>query len=278
VSDEPEWLRVNRANWEERTAVHLGPGGYDLAPLRAGAGRLDAIVEAELPSVAGLRVCHLQCHIGDDTLALAQRGAHVTGLDFSPAAIAAARTLAAETGLGDRAAFVEAAVYDAPRTIPPPHGFDLVFTTWGTIGWLPDIGTWARVVAALLRPGGLLYFADGHPAAWVLDDAAPVVTEGMPGFFAPYFHAGALVLHDPTDYADEKARLRSATTHNFAHPLGSVVTALIEAGLTLRWLHEHPAVTWRMFKILVRGEDRLWRWPDRPWLPLSVSLLAERRS
>lgn len=270
------WREANRANWDERVAVHMGPRGYDLAGLRAGRGRLNAIEEAELRPVAGLRVLHLQCHFGKDTAILAQRGAEVTGVDFSPVAIEAARGLAAELGLEGRARFVLADVYDAPRALAAPGSFDLVYVTWGTIGWLPDIVGWAGVVASFLRPGGALYLADGHPAALVLDDAVPA-PGGMPGWLVPYFAPGPLVLDDPRDYADPEARLVNARTYEWLHPLGRIVTSLIEAGLELRWLREHDAVTWRMFQCLVEGEDGLWRWPERPWLPLSFSLRAVRR-
>src|SRR3954451_1759493 len=124
------WRELNRANWDERVVVHLGSAGYNLRPLRAGRGRLDAIVEAELGPVAGLRVLHLQCHFGQDTLTLAQRGAQAVGLDFSGAAIAAARALAAGLGLGERARFVEADLYQAAEAVAEPAAFDLVFVTW----------------------------------------------------------------------------------------------------------------------------------------------------
>ena len=74
-----DWRTLNRANWDERVAAHLAPGGYDLTSLRAGTRTLGAIVDAELPAATGLRVLHLQCHFGLDTLVLAQRGAEVTG-------------------------------------------------------------------------------------------------------------------------------------------------------------------------------------------------------
>src|SRR5690349_24651804 len=112
-----DWQTTNRANWDERVRVHLGPGGYDLTALRAGRERLNAIEEAELGPVAGLRILHLQCHFGRDTLILAQRGAEVVGLDFSAPAISAARKLAAELGLEGRARFVEADLYDAVAAI-----------------------------------------------------------------------------------------------------------------------------------------------------------------
>jgi SAM-dependent methyltransferase len=274
-----DWREINRANWDERTAVHLGPGSsYDLGPLRAGRGGLDAIVRAELGPVAGLRVLHLQCHFGKDTLTLAQGGAAaVVGLDFSAPAVEAARRLAGELGLSDRVRFVEADLYDAPRAIPEPGGFDLVFVTWGALPWLPDLAGWARIVAGFLRPGGRLYLAEGHPVALVFDDLAqtPDGKRGW-GWFVPYFQREALVLDEPTDYADPAARLRHARTHNWMHPLGEVLGALSGAGLALEWLHEHPRVTWRMFECLVRDGDGLFTWPDRPWLPLAYSLSARK--
>ena len=188
--------------------VHLGPRGCDLSDLRAGRGRLNAIEEEELPPVKGKRVLHLQCHFGRDSLTLAQRGAEVVGLDFSAPAIEAARRLANELGLAVRASFVHADLYGAVKAIPPPHGFDLVFVTWGAICWLPDISRWTQIVATMLRPGGELYLADGHPAAYVFDDEAG----GMPGWFAPYFSRNPLVNADPGDYVDPDARLTNATS------------------------------------------------------------------
>ncbi|MBV9811974.1 MAG: class I SAM-dependent methyltransferase [Acetobacteraceae bacterium] len=273
-----DWRAANLANWEERVAVHLGPGGYTLADLRAGRPEFDPIVAAELPPLAGRRIVHLQCHFGADSLRLLQAGAaEIVGLDFSPAAIATADGLAAELRLADRARFVQADVYDALRAIPRPHDFDVAFVTWGAITWLPDMREWARIVAALLRPGGIFVFAEGHPLAYVLDDRA--ATPGaLPGYVAPYFQTEPIVDDDPSDYADPQARLANARTFQWCHTLGSVVTALIEAGLALEHLREHDAVTWRMFRCLAEGGDGLYRWPDKPWLPLSFSLRASKRA
>ena len=270
-----DWRSANRANWNERVAIHLGAACYERDSLRAGRDRLHPIEEAEIGPLEGLRVLHLQCHFGRDSLILAQRGARVVGLDFSAPAIAAAVELAAELGLAQRTHFVEADLYDAPTAIPEPDSFDLVFVTWGAINWLPNIRRWAEIVAYFLKPGGALYLAEGHPAALVFDDAAPR-HGAMPGWFAPYFLRQPLVVDDPREYADEAARLVNARRYEWLHPLGAIVTALLASGLTLKWLHEHESVPWRMFEVLIEDAEGMYRWPDRPWLPLAFSLRAER--
>lgn len=280
MSDEEarRWRDINRANWDERAAIHLSPtGGYDLTALRAGRGKLNAVEEAELGDVSGLKVLHLQCHFGADTLALAQRGASVVGLDLSPVAIEAARSLATQLGLAGRARFVLADLYDAPAAIAEPGSFDLVFSTWGATCWLPDMKRWAAIVASFLKPGGRLYYADAHPAAYVFDDDASLA-DGRPGYFVPYFERRPLVLVEPKDYADPTAHLVNATNVSWLHPLSDIVGGLIDAGLALDWLHEHAQVPWRMFEMLVQRDDGDWHWPDRQWLPLALSLQASRRS
>jgi SAM-dependent methyltransferase len=272
----PEWRDANRIHWDERTALHLGPRGYDLTALRAGNGRFNAIEEDELPPLAGKRVLHLQCHFGADTLKLAQRGAaEVVGLDFSGPAIAATRVLAEECGLADRVRFVEADLYRAMEAIPEPGSFDMVFVSWGAICWLPDIKRWAGIVAQMLRPGGTLYLAEGHPVAMVLDDAV-AAPDGRPGFFDPYFSGQAVEYCETQDYVAGETQFANPTTYTWLHPLGDIVTGLIEAGMRLDWLHEHDAVTWRMYRCLVEDERGLWRWPDKPWFPLAFSLSATR--
>jgi SAM-dependent methyltransferase len=275
MSGETDWRAINRARWDEVVDVHLGPRGYDLADLRAGHGRLNAIEEDELGPVAGLRVLHLQCHFGRDTLILAQRGAEVVGLDFSAPAIAAAQNLARELGLQARARFVQSDLYDACEAIGEPASFDLVYVTWGALNWLPDVAEWARIVAHFLKPGGALYLAEAHPSAYVFDSCRSL-PDGLPGYFLPYFHLGPAVFDNPLDYMDQEARLVNSRAAEFMHPLGDTIGGLLAAGLRLEWFREHDAVTWRMFAMLVEDARGLFRWPDKPWLPLAFSLRAIR--
>ena len=267
--EDPDWLRLNRANWDERVPVHRATPMYALDQFRDGTARMNAIEEAELGPVAGLRLLHLQCHFGHDSLILAQRGAEVTGVDFSPPAIEAARENAAALGIGAR--FVLSDVYAAPKAVPEPASFDLVYITWGTICWLPDLARWAGVIAHFLRPGGRLYFADMHPTAAVLGDERPEA-DGRPGWVVPYFGREPIHFNDPTDYADREARFDNAHTIEFVHPLADVLGSLMAAGLRLEWLHEHDRLTWQQFRYLVKGADGCWTWPGRPWFPLALSL------
>lgn len=273
-----DWLDANRAQWDERVPLHVASEFYDQSRLRAGHGELYPIEEAELAALfpeglEGKRILHLQCHFGADSLVLAQRGATVVGLDFSMPAIRAARELATEVGLADRTRFIHANIYDARHMLPEPESFDLVYTTWGTIGWLPDVAEWARIIEWFLKPGGQLYFADGHPAAFVFEGDAG----GDPVITYPYDTQGVVdEIDDTTDYAVEGAVLENTKTFEWMHPLGDTVSALIATGLRLDFLHEHYELPWRMFGTLEPTGTGLFRWPDKRWLPLGMSLSATR--
>ncbi|WP_022894521.1 class I SAM-dependent methyltransferase [Agromyces subbeticus] len=272
-----DWLDDNLANWNERVGVHVASEFYDRAALRAGGGVLDPIVKAAIErlypdGLEGVRVLHLQCHFGSDTLSLANLGATVVGIDFSSAAVAEARRMADELGVAHRARFIEANVYDARHMLPEPESFDLVFTTWGTIGWLPDVAEWARIVSWFVKPGGRFYFADGHPAALVFDGDAG--SGGLPSFAYPYANEAPDVLDDPSDYADAGVALVNARTWEWTHPLGEVFDALRGAGLAVESFAEHYRVPWRIFPAAVDLGDGMYGWPAERWLPLSYELVA----
>lgn len=278
---EGDWLDDNRAGWDERVGVHLASTFYDQGPLRAGGGVLDPIARAGVErlfpdGLEGVRVLHLQCHFGSDSLSLVNRGASVIGIDFSPAAVAEARRMAAEIGVADRARFIEANVYDARHMLPEPESFDLVFVTWGTINWLPDVAEWARIVAWYLKPGGRLYFAEGHPTAMVFDgDDGP---GGLPSIRYAYQSAEPEVLDDPGDYADPDARLEHARTWEWSHPIDEVLGALRDAGLELEAFTEHYSVPWQVFPATVELGEGMYGWPAERWLPLSYELVARAPS
>jgi SAM-dependent methyltransferase len=266
---------INRLNWNDRAAIHVKDeaGGYRVKEFLAGADNLHDIEHDEIGDVEGLRIAHLQCHFGIDTLCLVRRGASCVGLDFSPVAIAAARELQAKTGL-HRARFVEGNVYNA-RTLLDGH-FDMVYSTWGTIGWLPDIFGWAKVVASLLHPQGCLYLLEGHPSLMVANERDPGL---RPGFDWKTPVGKPIVIDEDTTYTGDTAKIAHPTTHEWLHPLSDIVNAMIGAGLRIEALNEHEKLAWQFAPIMVpvEGRRRMWVLPEGfPRLPLSFSIRARK--
>ena len=265
-------IEINRLNWDERAIIHGrdATGFYMLDRFRAGEDVLHPFEAAELGDIAGKRVLHLQCHIGLDTLCLVRRGAIATGVDFSGEAVQLARCLAEETGL--RADFVQGRVDEAPRLVPGP--FDLVFSTWGTICWLPDLTVWARVIATVLAPGGELYLADAHPGFALMEERGGRL-EPTYDFQTPADRP--LEFNSETTYTGDSAIMTNQSTREWIHALSTILGALIEAGLTIKMFREHEVLPWPGVPSLVRGSDRLWRLPEGlPRFPLSFSLRARK--
>jgi SAM-dependent methyltransferase len=262
----------NRALWDAWTAVHRDGEFYDLAGFKAGGVRLRPYEIELVGDVAGRSLLHLQCHFGIDTLSWARLGARVTGADFSPDAIALARSLAEELGFPD-ARFVESNLYDLPDVLD--GAFDVVYTSRGVLSWLPDIRGWARVVAHFVAPGGRFFITEGHPVFMAFENEG--VAPGELRLTYPYWeHEAPLTFEVKGSYADPDADVGQHTEHGWDHGLGEIVTALIDAGLRIETLVEHPFLDWSA-DFLVEGDDGLWRMPEGPGeLPLMFSLLATK--
>lgn len=268
---------VNRVNWDERVPVHVASEFYAVDQLAAEPTALTSVVRFDVPrlgDINGQRGVHLQCHIGTDTVSLARLGARMTGLDFSGAAITAARRLAAQAGVD--ADFVEADIYAAVDVLGAAR-FDLVYTGIGALCWLPEIRRWAAVVAALLAPGGRLFLREGHPVLWTIDERH--TDRLVIGY--PYFETREpIVFEDPTTYVEGDARLEHAVTHSWNHGMGEIVTALLDEGLVLTQLVEHDTVPWEALpgQMEQTGELREWQLVEhRERLPLTYTLQAVKR-
>ena len=220
----------------------------------------------------GLRVIHLQCHFGLDTLCLARRGADATGLDFSPAALAGARALAAEQRIPAR--FVEANFYDARAVLDGL--FDLSYVTWGAINWLPDIRRWATVVASLLAHRGVLYLAESHPSALIFEEIEGRLVPHYPWRTPP---DRPFVFDEPKTYTGDETPLANSRNYSWMHPLSEILGGLVEAGLRIEFLHEHQTLPWRLFPMMVLGPDGMYRLPAGVVsMPLAFSLGARKLS
>ena len=273
ASDHEASFEANQALWDAWTAVHATGDFYDLASFKAGGIRLRPYEIELVGDVAGKSLLHLQCHFGIDTLSWARLGARVTGADFSPAAVELARTLAGELGFVD-ARFVLSNLYGLPDALDGQ--FDVVYTSRGVLGWLPDIGGWARVVAHFLAPGGTFFITEAHPVQQALEDEG--VAPGELRLRYPYWeHAEPITFAVQGSYADRDADVGDQTEHGWGHGLGEIVTALIEVGLRIETLVEHPFLDWKV-DYLVEDEEGLWRLPPDASgeLPLMFSLRATK--
>jgi SAM-dependent methyltransferase len=265
----------NQEWWDERAAAHAAGRHYNLAEFETGPAYLSPDVALDRPllaDLAGAVGIHLQCHIGADTVSLARLGATMTGLDYSSAAIEQARALAERTGTPAR--FVHSDVY-AALDVVPPHSFDLVYSSLGSLAYLPSIARWAEVVAGLLRPGGRLHVRETHPVVWALgqgrdEDGNELVLHGA------YFETDVPVHFDrPDTYASTDQGFAAVDSFEWNHGLGEIVTALLAAGLRLTHLVEYDTAPVRSFPGMERvgeHEFRLVEAPER--LPLTYTLQA----
>jgi SAM-dependent methyltransferase len=256
-----EYVEANRQLWDSWTRINLRSPFYDVEEFAAGRGRdLDPIARAGPGDVRGKSLLHLQCHFGMDTIRWARHGATVTGVDFSAEAIAAAGALAARVGVP--ATFVHSDVYELPSRLE--GRFDVVFTSHGVLGWLPDLERWARVIAHFLVPGGVFYVVDVHPIALLFDDRS---REPELRLLYPYFH-GPEPIREEHDgcYAAPDAPIRSVE-HVWLHRMSDIIGALVRAGLRLTAFEEYPYLGWRFFPWMERGADGWWRLPEHEGIP-----------
>src|SRR3954451_22573872 len=271
MTDDP--LELNRAHWDALAAVHGHDVVYDSEALIA--GRLDlrgpeaAAVGEAAPELRGRDVVHIQCHIGFDTVALARRGARVTGVDFSPASLAKAADLAARCGV--EIEWVQADAAALPESLH--GGFDVAYATIGAICWIEDIGAWMRSAAATLRAGGRLVLVEIHPLYAMVEAAGEPLRLDF-----PYAFDGPRRFDAPGSYTDPDAPVQVTAEVVYAHSLGEVVNAAIASGLQIDALHEHLETDLDpRGNLLTRGEDGRYRLEvSGERLPVLFTLISTR--
>lgn len=267
---------LNRTNWDERAPLHAASPDYAVQRFIDEPDYLSDVVQFDRPllgDIRGLRGVHLQCHIGTDTLSLARLGAQMSGLDFSCASLAEARTLALRCATPID--YVESEVYKAAQVLPE-QTFDLVYTGIGALCWLPQIEPWAQAVSALLKPGGRLFIREGHPMLWALNEEH---SDSLQVEF-PYFeYHQPLVWDDENTYVETSEALKATVTHEWNHGLGEIISALLAQGLEITGLVEHQSIPWEALPGQMDVDDfGEWRLKEAPWrLPLSYTLQAVKR-
>ena len=241
------YLSINKASWNARTEIHVDSEFYDIDSFLKGKNSLNDIELPLLGDLTGKSVLHLQCHFGQDTISLGRLGATATGMDLSDKAIAKAEDLAKQANID--ATFICCDVYDLPQHLDAK--FDIVFTTYGTIGWLPDLDKWAKVIAHFLKPNGKLVFAEFHPVVWMFDNDFDKIGYN-------YFNTEAIVETESGTYTNPEAPIVQKYV-SWNHPISEVVNSLVQNGLAINLLNEYDYSPYNCFKHTIEFEPSKFR-------------------
>ncbi len=258
------YIKSNKILWDELAKAHLNDPFYQVAAFRQGKDSLHAPEIALLGDLQGLKVLHLQCHFGLDTLSLARRGAQVTGVDFSPEALKIARKLSEETGW--KADFLEGDITDG--LILPSANFDLIFTSYGVIHWLPDLKVWSQAINHHLKSGGRFVMVEFHPLLQILDNASLSVVYS-------YFHEKKPVKqHIHASYTGKKIPSKDEFTWN--HPLDSILQTLISNGLNITDFREYDFSPYPCYENMTMRRSNEFIVDTKYTLPHLFSVVAKK--
>lgn len=261
-----DYKEVNRKAWNDRTDVHVDSEFYDVAAFEKGENSLNDIELNLLGDVSGKSVLHLQCHFGMDTISLNRMGAESTGVDLSDKAIERARELAEKVGSSSK--FIQSDIYELGDKLN--EQFDIVYTSYGTIGWLPDMDKWAKIVSKFLKPGGQFVFVEVHPVVWMFDEQFDKI-----GF--NYFNVEPIVETTSGTYADTKSDLELKTV-SWNHDLSEVMNSLLQNGLEIKQFNEYDYSPYNCFDKTVKIADRKYRIEHLDnKIPMVYSIVAHKK-
>jgi SAM-dependent methyltransferase len=263
LDNKKDYIQINKHSWNNRVAAHLDSEFYDVKGFKSGNTSLKSIELELLGDVKELSILHLQCHFGQDSLSLSRMGAHVTGVDLSDKAIKVAQEL--NTDLNLNAEFICCDIYDLPKYLNKQ--FDIVFTSYGTIGWLPDLNKWAEIINNFLKPKGKFIFVEFHPVIWMYDD-------NFEGVAYNYFNAGPIIETENGTYADKNANIKSEYI-GWNHDLGEVLSALLAQNLKIQSFNEFDYSPYSCFNNTIEfepGKFRIEKFENR--IPMVYALTA----
>lgn len=247
MSTPTNYFDINKQSWNSRVDSHLKSDFYDMPGFRAGKSSLNSIELELLGDVRGKKILHLQCHFGQDTLSMARMGAIVTGVDLSDKAIETAHDLASELKLEAR--FICCNIFDLPAHLN--ETFDIVFTSYGTISWLPDLTPWAKLIEQYLHPNGIFVFAEFHPVVWMFDNNFQSIAYN-------YFNTEPIIEEESGTYADRDANLNLLSVC-WNHSIADVIANLLQNGLTITDFEEYDYSPYDCFNETIQFEPGKYR-------------------
>lgn len=259
------YLSINKEAWNKKAESHIDSEFYGVEEFLKGKSSLNDIELKLLGDISGKSILHLQCHFGQDSISMQRMGADVLGIDLSDKAIEEAEILAKKANSDAR--FLCSDVYNLPNVLE--EKFDIVFTTYGTIGWLPDLEKWANVIDHFLKPNGEFIFVEFHPMIWMFD-------YNLDKIAYDYFKTEEIVETETGTYADPNAEIEYSTV-SWNHSLGEVFSSLRGVELDILDFQEYDYSPYDCFKNLEKLAERKYRFKHiEKLIPMVYSIKAKK--
>ena len=267
-----DYFETNKMNWNERVSIHQKSELYDLENFKKGKNKLNDLERRELGDIKGKSILHLQCHFGMDTLSLEMLGADVTGVDFSEEAVKAACQLRDEMGM--RSEFILSDIYSLKEKLNKK--FDIVYTSYGVLIWLPDLTKWADTINYFLKDDGFFYIAEVHPVSMIFENSGSSVEKKDLEVKYPYFsRSEPFKFEGEGTYTDRNAKTVNNISYEWSHSLSDIFMSLINTGFRIEFFHEHDFTVWQQFPRMKRDNDGCFRMEED--IPLLFSLKAVKK-
>ena len=258
-----DYFEINKQTWNNKVPVHLASDFYNQEAFLNGKNSLPEIDIELLGNIEGKSILHLQCHFGQDSISMARMGAKVTGIDLSDKAIEEAQKINSTLNLN--AKFICCNVYDTLDYVK--EQFDIVYTSYGTIGWLPDLDKWANVISKSLKTGGKLIFIEFHPVLWMFDDDFKEIKY--------HYHNEKPIIEEYTGtYANKEADIKTDYI-GWNHSLSEVFSSLINQGLQIQHFKEYDYSPYNCFNETIefeKGKFRIKHLENK--IPMLYSIIA----
>ena len=266
MKNETDYIAINKETWNKRTVIHVDSDFYDNANFIKGKSSLNDFELNLLGNIEGKSILHLQCHFGQDTISLTRMGATATGVDLSDKGIETAKDLAIKTN--SDAQFICCNIYDLPQHLN--EKFDIVYTSYGTIGWLPDMDKWANIVSQFLKPKGKFIIVEFHPAVWMYDDDFEKIKYS-------YFNEEPIIEKTEGTYTDQNAPIKQECI-TWNHPISEVMNSLLKQNLSINSFDEFDYSPYDCFNKTIEfapGKFRIEHLGKK--LPMVYALVASKK-
>jgi SAM-dependent methyltransferase len=258
-----DFFIANKKAWNKKTPFHFESDFYNVEGVLNGGLSLYNIELNELKDLENKNILHLQCHFGLDSFSFERLGSNVTGVDFSETSIDLANSI--KNQLNSKVNFICANIYDLNK-ISLDKEYDIIYSSYGALTWLPDLNEWAKLIFKYLKTGGVFYIVDFHPLLICYNNLENKIITNS------YFNNDVIFKTHKGTYTNFDADIETKE-YTWNHPISEVLNSFIKLGFKIDFFNEYPFVPFNCFPNLVFDEkDNNWKLKENPDIPLTFSL------